>query len=49
MEASDKELALELIHKFHRESMDVIGELCKRHMDERTMTTEENIMYGEAA
>jgi len=44
MEASDKEIALELVRRFHRESSDVLSELCYRHMEERIMTTEENIM-----
>ena len=40
----EKEVALALVRRFHRESSDVLSELCYRHMDERAMTTEENIM-----
>ena len=40
----DKEIVLELVRRFHRESSDVLAELCKRHMSEKAMTTEENIM-----
>ena len=41
---TDKELALELIDNFHRESGDLLYELFKRHNDEQSMTEIEDII-----
>jgi hypothetical protein len=41
---TDKELALELIDNFHRESGDLLYELFERHNDEQSMTEVENII-----
>lgn len=41
---TDKELALELVDNFHRESGDLLYELFERHNDEQSMTEVENII-----
>jgi len=44
MDESDKEITLELVRKFHRESSELLTKLYNLHIDEAKMTTEENIM-----
>lgn len=41
---TDKELALELTKRFHRESEDLLTDLYKKHNDESTMTKVELII-----